>query len=88
MTTPRTISGQAILSGMRPHLKRAFGPTVLAIEAEAIAPYVEALRQADLVLAEVAEIPAGEAPPDLAQRAQAAHRAASTLLASKATDPE
>ena len=50
MTTPRTVAGQAALSGMRPHVKRALAHTILAIEAEAIAPYVEALREADRVL--------------------------------------
>lgn len=45
MTTPRTLAGQAALSGMRPHLKRAFAHTVLSIEAEAAAPFLAALRR-------------------------------------------
>jgi hypothetical protein len=50
MTTPRTVAGQAALSGMRPHVKRALAQTILAIEDEAIAPYLTALREADRVL--------------------------------------
>ncbi|HSM37828.1 MAG TPA: hypothetical protein VK838_00720 [Candidatus Limnocylindrales bacterium] len=53
-TTPRTISGQALLSGLRPHVKRGFGPTVLAIETEAAAPYADALAEAERVLADLA----------------------------------
>jgi hypothetical protein len=54
MTTPRTVAGQAAISAMRPYLKRALAPTILAIEAQAIAPYVEALREADRVLESLA----------------------------------
>ena len=44
---------------MRPHLNRAFAQTVLAIEAEAIAPYAEALREAGEVLEQLARTNAG-----------------------------
>lgn len=86
MTTPRTVAGQAVLSGMRPYVKRAFAHTILAIEAEAIAPYVEALREADRVLESLAtkdatsmwDIPSRV---DLLKRAEAAHRLVTFLLA-------
>jgi hypothetical protein len=42
---PRTVSGQAVISGMRDHLKRAFGRTVIRIEDEAAAPYRAALER-------------------------------------------
>lgn len=45
MTTPRTLAGQAALSALRPHLKRALAHTIVAIEDQAAAPYVEALRK-------------------------------------------
>jgi len=86
MTTPRTVAGQAVLSGMRPHVKRALAQTILAIEAEAIAPYVEALREADRVLESLAardatstwDIPSRD---DFVKRAEAAHRRVRLLLA-------
>ncbi len=86
MTTPRTVAGQAALSGMRPHVKRALAHTILAIEAEAIAPYVEALREADRVLESLAakdatsrwDIPSRV---DFVKRAEAAHRLVRPLLA-------
>lgn len=86
MTTPRTIAGQAALSGMRPYLKRALAPTILAIEAGAIAPYVEALREADRVLEDLAARDATSAwsissRVDLVKRAEAAHHLARPLLA-------
>jgi len=86
MTTPRTVAGQAALSGMRPYVKRALGQTILAIENEAIAPYAEALREADRVLESLAAMDATstwETPSrvDLVKRAQAAHRLATPLLA-------
>jgi hypothetical protein len=85
MTTPRTIAGQAALSGMRPHLRRALAHTVLAIEAEAIAPYQEALREADRVLQDIAnrDVSAAwdvAAAADLAQRAGAARQLLRPLL--------
>ena len=55
MTTPRTVAGQAALSGMRPYVKRALAQTIAAIEDEATAPYLEALRQADRVLASLVD---------------------------------
>ena len=86
MTTPRTIAGQAALSAMRPHVKRALAPTILSIEAEAIAPYLEALREADRVLASLAGTDATSewdisSRVDLVKRAEAAHRLAGPLLA-------
>lgn len=45
MTTPRTLAGQAALSALRPHLKKALAHTILAIEDQAVAPYVEALKR-------------------------------------------
>jgi hypothetical protein len=88
MSTPRTIAGQAALSGMRPHVKRALGQTIVAIEAEAAAPYLEALREADRVLEWLA---AGDASSpweasswaDLVRQAEAAHRVVEPLLAQR-----
>jgi hypothetical protein len=40
MTTPRTVAGQAAISAMRPYVKRAVAQTIVAIEDEAIAPYL------------------------------------------------
>ncbi len=85
MTTPRTIAGQAALSGMRPHVKRALAQTILAIEAEAIAPCLEALREADRVLESLAvrdPTRTWDNPSrvDLVTRAEAAHRLAEPLL--------
>lgn len=85
MTTPRTVAGQAALSGMRPYVKRALGQTIVAIETEAIAPYLEALREADRVLASLAARDATSAwdlasRVDLVKRAEAAHRMAVPLL--------
>ncbi len=70
MTTPRTVSGQALLSGMRPHLKRAFGPTILRIEAEAIAPYLAALREVDRILVHLNADDAGSAAVTQAEAAR------------------
>jgi len=86
MTTPRTVAGQAALSGMRPHVKRALAQTILAIEDEAIAPYLTALREADRVLESLAakdatatwDIPSRV---DIVKRAGAAHRLVTPLLA-------
>ena len=41
MAAPRTVAGQAAISAMRPHLRRALAPTILAIEEQAAAPYEE-----------------------------------------------
>jgi hypothetical protein len=89
MTTPRTVAGQAALSGMRPHVKRALAQTILTIEAEAIAPYLEALREADRVLESLAAQDATstwDVPSrvDLVKRAEAAHRLVKPLLAEHA----
>jgi hypothetical protein len=86
MTTPRTVAGQAALSGMRPWVKRALANTILAIETEAVAPYVEALREADRVLGSLAIRDASAtwetaARVDLVRQAEAAHRLAGPLLA-------
>jgi hypothetical protein len=86
MTTPRTIAGQAVLSGMRPHVKRALGSTILSIEAEAVAPYVAALRAADRLLGSLAARDPAAAwdrasRADLVSRAGAAHRLLEPLLA-------
>ena len=86
MTTPRTVAGQAVLSGMRPYVKRALAQTILAIEDEAIAPYVEALREADCVLESLAArdaVSTWDTPSrvDFVKRAEAAHRLVRPLLA-------
>ena len=83
---PRTISGRAWLSGMRPHHRRAATPLILSIEREAATPAMEALRVADAVLADIAEIdparPNAEAFRRLIGRARAAHEPIEPLLAS------
>ncbi len=86
MTTPRTVSGQAALSAMRRHIKRALGQTIVSIETEAIAPYLEALREVDRVLEYLAsrnvasrwDIPS---KVDFVTRAEAAHQLVRPLLA-------
>lgn len=93
MTTPRTVAGQAAISGMRPHVKRALAQTILAIEAEAIAPYVEALREADRVLEALAAKDATatwDSPSriDFVKRADAAHRLLRPLLAQHVPDEQ
>jgi len=85
MTTPRTVAGQAAISGLRPHVKRALAGTIAAIEAEAIAPYVEVLLEADRLIAALAArdaTSAWDAPTrlEIVNRAQAAHRLAEPLL--------
>jgi len=89
MTTPRTVAGQAALSGMRPYVKRALAKTILAIEAEAIAPYVEALREANRVLESLAAADRAStwdrpSRVDFVKRAEAAHRLAMPLLTAHA----
>ena len=91
MATPRTVAGQAALSGMRPYVKRALGRTITTIEAEAIAPYLDALRDADSVLAELAAWDApssgdAAARSDLVKRAEAAHQLATPLLAERPSE--
>ena len=82
MTKPRTVAGQAVLSGMRPHVKRALAHTILAIEAEAVAPYVEALRE--LVELDDARGVAGEPGSPWALAKDKAH----VLLAQATAMPE
>jgi hypothetical protein len=71
---------------MRPYVRRALGQTILAIETEAAAPYLAALREADRVLeaiaAQGADSPWDAATrADLVKRAQAARHVAEPLLA-------
>ena len=64
---------------MRPHVRRALAQTIVAIEDEAVAPYLAALREADGVLAELAAGgPATTA--DLVERAAAVRGLAGPLL--------
>jgi hypothetical protein len=91
MTTPRTIAGQAALSGTRPYMKRALGRTILRIETEALTPYREALAQADRLLEEIAAMDATSAwetpaRADLVVRARAAHESVGPLLAQPLPD--
>jgi hypothetical protein len=70
---------------MRPYVKRALGQTIVAIEIEAAAPYVEALREADRVLEAIvvqAADPTWDAAAraELVRRAQTAHLLARPLL--------
>lgn len=86
MTTPRTVAGQAALSGKRPHVKRALAQTIASIEAEAIAPYMEALREADRVLESIAADGTSAAlddawKVDIVRRAEAVHRLVGRLIA-------
>lgn len=88
MTTPRTVAGQAAISAMRPYVKRAVAQTIVAIEDEAIAPYLEALRTADGVLKSLVNQDAQSAweMPDrveLVKQAEAARRLVEPLLASR-----
>ena len=81
---PRTISGRAWVSGMRLHHRRGATPTVLAIEREAAAPYLDALRHADAVLGALVAIdparPDGEALARLVEGAGAARELTRPLL--------
>lgn len=82
METPRTIEGQAVVSGLRPHLRRAFARTIVAIEDEAAAPFKKALMEADAVLADLAtRDPSSALDPGLQLRAAAAHERVKDLLA-------
>ena len=93
MTTPRTVAGQAAVSALRPHLKRALAPTIVAVEEQAAAPYVAALREADRLLSDVAGRDPGAAwgaadRMDLVARARAARALLEGLLAPSApSDP-
>jgi hypothetical protein len=70
---PRTVSGRAAVSSLRPHVRRAITATIVAIEDEARAPLVELLRDThELIRRLVADRPsdprlAGEAA-DLQRR--------------------
>ena len=86
MTEPRTIAGRAWLSGTRPFVRRALAQTILMIETEAAAPYVNARQAADGVLEILAKMDAGATwdknhRSDLVKRAEAARRLAEPLLA-------
>jgi hypothetical protein len=83
MEKPRTTSGQAALSGMRPHLRRAFGATILAIEREARAPYVAVLQDAQDVLAAAAAGP----DRDLTARAEGVRRRLAALVREEGDAP-
>lgn len=74
MTTPRTIAGQAALSALRPHFKRALGGTIVAIETQAIAPYLAALKDVERLLGDLAARDA-TAPWDRANQADFVERA-------------
>lgn len=86
MTEPRTIAGRAWLSGTRPFLRRALAKTILTIEVEAAAPYLEALLAADSVLETLAAMDASATwddttRSDLVERAEAARQLVRPLLA-------
>jgi len=81
MTTPRTIAGQAALSGMRPYMKRALGRAIVRIESEAAAPYRAALAEADQVLAELTAGAGASPAVDLVKRVEALREMARLLLA-------
>ena len=90
MTEPRTISGQAAVASLRPHLKRALGQSIVRVENEAIAPFLGALREADDVLEAIASLdPTAPADPagreELIARARATHRLVAALLAAEKT---
>ena len=55
MSEPRTIEGKAVVSSLKPVVRRAIGPTIVAIEREAARPCAELLREADALLAQVEE---------------------------------
>jgi len=85
MTTPRTVSGRAAISAMRPYVKRALGTTIVAIETEATAPYRDALEAADEVLGDLAGRDAASAwdeatRADFVARAMTAHEHVRRLL--------
>jgi len=83
-TEPRTIAGRAWLSGMRPHHRRAATPLIVSIEREATGPALDALREADAILVELAALqpahPDVNALRGLVERARASHERATTLL--------
>lgn len=86
MTTPRTLAARALLSGMRPHVKRGVAATILAIEAQAVAPYVDVLGEIDQTLEYLATRDAtadwdGVARAGYVARAEAARQLVAPLLA-------
>jgi len=95
MTEPRTISGQAAVASLRPHLKRALGQSIVRVENEAIAPFLGALREADEILAAMADLDPAAMDPvgregaaggdtatraELIARARAIHRLVAGLI--------
>ena len=85
MTEPRTTAGQAWLSGTRPYVRRALAQTILMIEAEAVAPYANALLAADAVLERLAALHEtatwdDTTRRDLVQQAEAARRVMEPLV--------
>jgi len=85
VTTPRTIAGQAALSGMQPWIKRALGQTIIAIEDEAVIPHQAALREVDLLLADIAALDTAaewgsDARAEIVGRAKAARRLVEPLI--------
>ena len=92
MRTPRTIAGQAALSGMQPWIKRALGQTIVAIEDEAVGAHEAALLEVNLLLADIAaQDPAVEWESDVragfVERAEAARRLVESLTAPPAKAP-
>lgn len=91
VTEPRTIAGRAALTGTRPHIRRWLAQTISTIEKEAVTPYAEALKDADLVLRDLAAAdPAAEwsaeSRASLVENAQAAHRVVEPLLERRDTE--
>jgi hypothetical protein len=85
MPTPRTVHGQAWLSGTRPHVRRALEQTIVDIEDEAVAPYAEALREADRLLESLAAMDptttwSESSRVDLVKEAEATHQVVKQLL--------
>ena len=92
MTTPRTIAGQAALSGMQPWIKRALGQTIVAIEDEAMLSHQAALRDVDLLLADIAALDSAaewgsDALAEFVERAKAARRLVEPLITPAAELP-
>lgn len=56
---PRTVAGRAAVSALRPHLRRAIGRTIAAIEGEAAEPYRRALAELDALLDRLAALDPG-----------------------------
>ncbi|HWP63891.1 MAG TPA: hypothetical protein VNO86_10515 [Candidatus Binatia bacterium] len=76
---PRTVAGRAAVSALRPHLRRAIGRTIAAIEGEAAEPYRRALAELETLLDRLAALdPASDwddaARTELVEAARAARR--------------